>query len=90
MGWSWKSTVACNTCDIIDVSIRSKYLNTKHLKEIDEGYFTHFLCASYYSLRLLILSLGVLIHAFIPWVFWNNLCEGLDSIQKHIKERTTK
>ena len=50
----------------------------KHLKEVEQSYFEHFGNAAYYSFRLFLGSIGLLIHACYPDIltdFGTNQCK---------------
>lgn len=45
------------------------FINFNHLKEINTGYFRHFIMAIYYSTLVLVSALTGYIHAFFPFLF---------------------
>ena len=45
------------------------YINLKHLKQVEESYFTHFKFAFWAGCVLFVLSITSLIHAIFPFMF---------------------
>ena len=64
-----------------------KIFNFNHLKDLDETYLEHFKCASQYSLLFLGLSVVSIIHAILPFVFWQTVSNKLEEMQGHLKKR---
>jgi len=60
-------------------------INLNHLKEANQNYFQHSLRASYLSIILIFLAVVALIHALIPFVFYDTVSTWIKDINKEIQ-----
>lgn len=60
---------------------------TKHLEEINEGYFEHMFNASYYSLNLLLACVCVTVHAILPCFFKKTASNIVVKLNGHMRRR---
>ena len=60
-------------------------INLNHLKEANQNYFQHALKASYLSIIFIFLSVVALIHALIPFVFYDTVSTWIKDINKKIQ-----
>lgn len=54
-------------------------MNFNHLKEVDESWWQHFRFAFPMACRMLVGGLGILVHAFLPFLF---VTTGSSTIRK--------
>ena len=59
---------------------------SRHLKNVNESYFTHFRKAFGFAVCLFILSLKSLIHAIFPFFFETSTTDVVKKINKMIKK----
>ena len=60
-------------------------INFNHLREGNQNYFEHWLRASYLSIILIFLALVALIHALIPFVFYDTVSAWINDINEEIQ-----
>ena len=60
--------------------------NFNHLKEGNQNYFQHGLRSFRLSIILIFLSIVALIHALIPFVFYNTASSWIKDINKEIQD----
>ena len=60
-------------------------LNLKHLKERRMSYVTHFLFASSIAVQLLVRSVFLVIHSFLPWLESSRL--DIESTISYLKDK---
>ena len=59
---------------LVDVIKTIKYILTRHLAEVEEGYFTHMKHSLYYAGLCLLLTVTSIIHSILPFLFVNKSC----------------
>ena len=60
-------------------------INFNHLREGNQNYFEHWFRASYLSIILIFLALIALIHALIPFVFYDTVSAWIKDISEEIQ-----
>jgi len=60
-------------------------INFNHLKEANLNYFQHGLRAFYISIILIFLAVVALIHALLPFVFYDTVSTWIKDINKEIQ-----
>lgn len=64
-------------------------LFTRHLKEVEEGYFEHFLFAFSIACWIIILGVMHLIHSIFPFIFAKNASKNIQKIATVMQKRST-
>jgi len=67
--------------------MKKQDLNFKHLKEINESYIEHMSVALWYAYRLFKLTLKVIVHAIIPFVWHNEIDPSVRKLNQDRHDR---
>ena len=62
-------------------------IGCQHLEDQNESYRQHFLIASKCGIKLILLGVVGVIHAFLPWVFQQTTTSGLKDIWDSLQRR---
>jgi|TARA_B110000914_G_C15479654_1_gene454978 hypothetical protein len=62
-------------------------LFTKHPHSINETYFEHFVCASYYGFRMIFSGLASIVHGLFPFLFETTTSDCAKEINREVERR---
>ncbi len=64
-----------------------KNIFTKHPNKIGESYVQHFFKACMFSIKLVLISVKVFIHAIFPFLFENSASDSINKINNILQKR---
>ena len=63
---------------------------SSHLKDTNEGYFQHMVCAAKYGIRMILAGIACIIHAIIPDLFVTTASDTMKNIIADVAKRKEK